>query len=211
MNRGFTLIEIIVALMIFSVVSVVALAALIRIVDANKKAQTIQDAVVNMSFTIESMTRELRTGSAYYCVTLGPGTDLNVNSISGQNVGQCNGVSGTSGNGVGFAFLTNRMGTNAGGCRLMNAYEVVPDPSSAGTFILKKAMQTACNQNLSFTPIIDTAAMSISNYYLKINDPDPSSNNDPTLFFLKLDGSAGNREAVKTYFTLQTAASPRIP
>ena len=202
LQRGFTLVEILVALMIFSIVVVVALAALIKIIDANKKSQTIQNAVVNMSFTMESMTREIRTGSTLYCVVLAPNTDVSVTSLSSQNVSACNGVTGGSGNGVGFAFLSN---TSGGSCRLIKAYELVPDSSSSGTFIFKKATQTSCGSALSFAPVIDTAAMVISGYYVSV------SNVSYPLLFIKLDGNSGSKDAVKTYFTIQTAASPRLP
>ena len=201
-QRGFTLVEILVALMIFSIVVVVALSALIKIIDANKKSQTIQNAVVNMSFTMESMTREIRNGSTLYCVVLAPGTDVSVTSLSSQNVSACNGVTGGAGNGVGFAFLSN---TSGGSCRLIKAYELVPDASNAGTFIFKKATQTSCGSTLSFSPVIDTGAMVISDYYVAV------SNVSYPLLFIKLDGNSGSKDAVKTYFTIQTAASPRLP
>ena len=206
-RHGFTLIEILVALMIFSIVVIVALAALVKIVDANKKSQTIQNAVVNMSFTMESMTRELRTGSTYYCVTLAPNTDISVTSLSSQNVTGCNGVTGAGGNGAGFAFLSNSSASNGSGgtCRLIKAYELVPDPSSSGTFIFKKASQTSCGGSLTFTPVIDTAAMSITSYYIA------ASNAQYPLLFIKMDGTSGSAATVKTNFTIQTAASPRSP
>lgn len=212
MKKGFTLIEIIVALMIFSIVVVVALAALVKILDANKKAQTIQDAVVSMSFTMESMTRELRTGSAYYCKKWLGDSDLNLppsNSLSSQDIGDCNGVSSSVNNqAVGFAFLTNKTATNAGGCRLINAYEIVPNlpgGSFNGTFSFKKASQTACNQSLTFTPVLDTNSLSLTGYFLQ------AKNSQFPLLFVRMDGNAGNREAVKTYFSIQTASSARIP
>jgi len=206
-SRGFTLIEIIVSLMIFSLVVVVALAALVKIIDANKRAQTIQDAVVNMSFTMDSMTRELRTGSDYYCRIVSPGTDLSVTSLSAQSVSGCSSVGGTGGGGVGFAFLSSR---STSGCRLITAYEVVPNMTGtggtwSGTFAFNKAEQTSCNQSLAFSPIIDSASVSLTNYYLQIADT------TFPLLFLKLDGIAGTKETVKTTFTLQTAASPRQP
>lgn len=212
MKKGFTLIEIIVALMIFSIVVVVALAALVRIIDANKKAQTIQDAVVNMSFTMESMTRELRTGSVYYCKKWLGDSDLALppsNSLSAQDVGGCNGVSSSMNNqAVGFAFLSNRTASGGGGCRLINAYEIVPNlpgGSFDGTFSFKKGSQTACNQALTFTPVTDTASLSLTGYFLQVN------NAQFPLLFVKMDGNAGSREAVRTHFTIQTASSPRIP
>ena len=205
---GFTLIEIMVALMIFSIVVVVALAALVKIIDANKKSQTIQNAVVNMSFTMESMTRELRTGSMYYC-TNSTGTLEALTSLSAQNVTACNGISGTSGgtNGAGFAFLSNSTASNGSGgtCRLIKAYEFVPDAGVSGTFIFKKASQTSCGGALTFNQVIDTAALSLTNFYLAV------SNVQYPLLFIKLDGSSGNKDSIKTNFTIQTAASPRLP
>lgn len=201
-QRGFTLVEILIALMVFSIVVVVALAALVKILDANKKAQTIQNAVVNMSFTMESMTREIRTGSTLYCVILAPNTDVSITSLSSQNVSACSGITGASGNGVGIAFLSN---TSGGSCRLIKAYELVPDPASSGAFILKKATQTSCGGALSFAPVIDTASMRISGYYVAV------SNVAYPLLFIKIDADSGAKDAVRTYFTIQTAASPRLP
>lgn len=205
--KGFTLVEIMVALMIFSLVVVVALAALVRIVDANRKAQTIQDAVVNLSFSMESMTRELRTGSAYYCKVLAPNTDLNVTSIPSQDISACNGTSVGNGTGVGFAFLSNRNGSS---CRLINAYQIVPNMTGTGgtfngTYSFEKATQDSCGATLVFTPVVSGRAMTITDYYLHMNDT------EYPLAFIKLDGNAGTKVSGKTYFTLQTAASPRIP
>ncbi|MEK7501416.1 MAG: type II secretion system protein [Patescibacteria group bacterium] len=59
-KEGFTLIEMVVSLAIFSVVAVIALGALMRIISANQKAQAIQAAVTNVNFALESMSRELR-------------------------------------------------------------------------------------------------------------------------------------------------------
>lgn len=205
MRKGFTLIEIMVALMIFSIVVVVALSALVKIIDANKKAQTIQDAVVGMSFTMESMAREIRTGSTLYCAVLAPGADVSVTSLSSQSVGPCNGVTGNGGNGVGFAFLSTRTDASNPSCRLINSYELVPDQSSSGTFLFKKASQQSCGAALSFAPVIDTQSVTLTGYYLAV------SNVQYPLLFVKMDGVAGTKENVKTYFTIQTASSPREP
>ena len=103
-RRGFTLIEIIVSLMIFSIVVLVALSALVKIIDANKKAQTLQDSVINLSFTLESMSREMRSGSDYYCQE---GLNATIGTLTSTNIAaQCvNGLSqSNTANGVLFAF-----------------------------------------------------------------------------------------------------------
>lgn len=65
LRRGFTLVEVMVSMAIFAFVMVVAVGAFIRILDLNRRAQDIQTAMNNVSFSLEMMTRELRTGSDY--------------------------------------------------------------------------------------------------------------------------------------------------
>src|ERR1039458_2601710 len=57
LSSGFTLVEMMVSIAIFMVVAVVAVAALLKIVDANRKSQTLQDAVNNINFAMDSITR----------------------------------------------------------------------------------------------------------------------------------------------------------
>jgi prepilin-type N-terminal cleavage/methylation domain-containing protein len=66
-QKGFTLIEMVVAIMIFVMVAMVALGALIKIVDANRKSISMKNSITNLNFALESMTRELRVGSDYNC------------------------------------------------------------------------------------------------------------------------------------------------
>lgn len=61
-NKGFTLIEMLVAVAIFSIVLVIALGAILTIFDANKKAQTLTSVMNNLNFAVESMTRSIKTG-----------------------------------------------------------------------------------------------------------------------------------------------------
>ncbi len=63
--RGFTIIEMIMSVAVFIVVALVAAGALLAIADANRKAQAFKSVVNNLSFTLESIARNLRTGSSY--------------------------------------------------------------------------------------------------------------------------------------------------
>ncbi len=66
-NKGFTLIELIVAFGLFSVVMFIAAGALLTLVNLNKKAQAQQSAINNINFALENMARSIRTGSSYRC------------------------------------------------------------------------------------------------------------------------------------------------
>lgn len=68
-QSGFTLIEMIVSLGVFSVVVTIAVGALLVLIAANRQLQEEQGILTNLAFALDSMTRELRTGSHYYCVS----------------------------------------------------------------------------------------------------------------------------------------------
>lgn len=78
-QAGFTLIEMIVSLTLFSVVVTVAIGALLMMVGLNDELQDEQGIMTNLSFALDSMTREIRTGTDYECVD---------NSIRGTDIDQ---------------------------------------------------------------------------------------------------------------------------
>ena len=66
-TSGFTLVELMVSLTIFSIVILVCGSTLLILVDVNAKAQALYSSTTNLSFALDSITREIRTGSRYYC------------------------------------------------------------------------------------------------------------------------------------------------
>jgi prepilin-type N-terminal cleavage/methylation domain-containing protein len=62
-GRGFTLIEVLVSVMIFSVVMTVALGALLAMSQSDKQAEELKTVVNNLDFALDSMTRTIRTGT----------------------------------------------------------------------------------------------------------------------------------------------------
>ncbi|MDP3778754.1 MAG: type II secretion system protein [bacterium] len=62
-KEGFTLVELIVAIGMFSVVVVSAIALMISTFNAQAKAIAVKDVIDNGRFTLELMTRELRTAT----------------------------------------------------------------------------------------------------------------------------------------------------
>ncbi len=78
-QSGFTLVEMIVSLAIFAIVVTVSVGALLVLVGTNQRLQGEQSVMTNLSFALDSMTREIRTGSYYYCAS-----SLNANQITTQ-------------------------------------------------------------------------------------------------------------------------------
>lgn len=66
-ERGFTLIEMIVAVALFSVVMLVSTTTLLALVGANRKAQALQSVMNNFSIALDGMVRSIRMGSDFHC------------------------------------------------------------------------------------------------------------------------------------------------
>lgn len=65
--KGFTLIEMLVSVAIFSIVMTMALGALLALSVADRKAETLKSGIDNLTFALDSMSRAIRTGSNYDC------------------------------------------------------------------------------------------------------------------------------------------------
>lgn len=79
--QGFTLIEMIVSLGVFSVVALASVGALLMLIGANQRLQGEQSVMTNLSFALDSMTREIRTGTHYFCDSA-----ANYNAGGGNNI-----------------------------------------------------------------------------------------------------------------------------
>ena len=91
-QAGFSLIEMIVSLGLFSVVATVAVGSFLVILAANKQLQTEQSVLTNLSFAIDGMSREIRTGTNYYCVAgnqLDVFANANLDTLHGSSTRDC--------------------------------------------------------------------------------------------------------------------------
>ncbi len=71
-QQGFTLIEAMVAIAIFTIVMVIGISSLLNVNSVNKKSQNLRSIIDNLNYTMEDMSRNFKLGSYYHCVT---GTD----------------------------------------------------------------------------------------------------------------------------------------
>lgn len=66
-QRGYTLLELIVSLGIFSVVILVVMGAYLTLISLDRQARANSQLATSLSFAMESMARSLRTGSEFVC------------------------------------------------------------------------------------------------------------------------------------------------
>jgi type II secretory pathway pseudopilin PulG len=68
-QKGFTLVEAIVAIGLFTVVMVIAIGALLSVSDASKKSQAQRQVIDNVSFMLEDIARTVRAAAEVGCAT----------------------------------------------------------------------------------------------------------------------------------------------
>jgi len=67
MKRGFTLVELIVAISIFIIVMTISMGSIIGVFDANRKSRALKTVLNNLNQAVESMSKEMRFGKNYHC------------------------------------------------------------------------------------------------------------------------------------------------
>jgi prepilin-type N-terminal cleavage/methylation domain-containing protein len=90
--RGYTLLEMIVSVGVFSVVMLAGTGAYLTLIELNRQARATSDVVTNLSFAIDSMARNIRTGVDYHCNMTGTnctsplGTSFRFTDPSGDDI-----------------------------------------------------------------------------------------------------------------------------
>jgi prepilin-type N-terminal cleavage/methylation domain-containing protein len=72
-TRGFTLIELIVSVGLFSIVMTIVASSYLSLLSRDRQARATNDVANNLNFVLDTMARSIRTGTNYYCgVSGGP-------------------------------------------------------------------------------------------------------------------------------------------
>lgn len=205
-NKGFTLVELIVALGIFGIVAVVAVGAFLRIIDANKKAQALQSIVNNTSFIMDSLARELRVAKNYYCNSTGLASYPTYSAENGAakaqgavfSRNQC-----TSGD-TALSFLSSRtapINNSHVVCRLTTSYHFENN-------VLYKAQQRACNESLVvYEPISSTDDLIINSFTFFVSDVPGALKSRA---FISLRGTSGQTIRTQSNIDVQMTVSQRV-
>jgi prepilin-type N-terminal cleavage/methylation domain-containing protein len=89
-RRGYTLIELVVAVGLFAFVMMLASGAYLMMIAINRQAQGLATGVDNIAFALETMTRTIRTGAHYSCNNGGNcsngGTTFSVINVNGTTM-----------------------------------------------------------------------------------------------------------------------------
>lgn len=185
-NRGFTLVEMIVAVALFGVVMLVSVTALLALIDANRKAQALQSVINNLNISVDGMSRAIREGSNYRC-----------DSSSG---GDC-----TSGDNGGVALYFTPFGGTDPAQDWVYRFDTTGD--YCGINRLCKSERNGQSDSYS---AITSDEVTIDSLTFYVFGSDPGDTDQPKVMMV-IKGTAGAEKLnIRTSFHLQSTAVQRI-
>lgn len=185
-KKGFTLVEMLVSVALFSSVMLIGTGALLSLIDANRKAQSLNSVMNNLNFAIESMSRNIRVGATYHCEENNNIPPNNIDETKDcPNGGQLFAFEPTGGD---IDDPDDQVVYRVNGEQL----EVSAKGGSPGTFISITAPEVVIK---SFSFYVDGTSI--------YDAMQPR-------VVMTIHGVAGRKEKVKTNFNLQTMVSQRV-
>lgn len=191
MKRGFTLIEMIVAIGVFMISVLIIVGSLIMLNNASRKARTERIATDNVSAAIDSMSRSMRMGTTFHCGCTPPfdgALDCPMTDALGSGGSQCIAFEGQGGDKT--------------------------SPNDQIVFRLSGGHLQRSTQGGALLPTdtyLDMTAPEIDitnlNFYLRGSLPTI----DQPVITMNIRGRSGARVNLATDFNLQTTVAPRTP
>ena len=178
-QAGFTLVEMLIAISLFVVVTTISLGAILSIFDANRKAQSSKTVVDNLNLAIENMARIVRFGNNYHCANL---------NLPLSNPRNCNTGSDTD----------TLLAVNFGGSTIVYRWNgTINDP-----------IQRSDDGGVNFTDITaPEAKIEYLRFYVFGADPNPDTKQPYVVVVIK--GYVGNKPTTQTVFSIETLMSQR--
>ncbi len=190
-NKGFSLIEVLVSLSIFTVVVTISVSTLYTLIEANARSRNAQSIATNLSFTLDSMVREIRTGSDYHCGL--PVVD---------DVEDCNAADNKSS----FSFVE-------GGCSLTGcddptaSHRIAYRLDSGNGVIQRKLNNDGVWQDLTASDVVVDELLFFVEGSAKFAG---GANTEAPIVTVFIKGHAGDEESVKNEFNIQATVPQRL-
>lgn len=180
-TAGFTLVEMMVAVAIFSMVAVISISALLALVDANRRSQALFSVVNNLNFAVEGMTRQMRTGAYYHCGSAG-GVAQPQDCPGGDDY---------------IAFEAYNGDRNDPSDQLVYRYNAAED-----------RIEKSTNGGMNFTPLTAPEVV-VESFEVRVNGAPRTDDEQPTAVFL-IEGYVDMGKGAHSEFHIQTSATQRV-
>lgn len=191
-NGGFTLIEMLVSLAVFTIVLFIATSSFLSIVNSDRKSRATRVATDNLNVALEDMSRRIKTGLAYDCG--GGGAPLDCSAPSDA-------FSFTDQNGK---FLMYKWGSGNGAIIVGNAASGCGSGYSGGQGCILISEDGGATFLTSTGSDIDVKNL---DFYVSGAAPWPDTKQPGVV--IAVDGSLGSQTSTKVAFKIQTSITQR--
>lgn len=186
-RRGFTLLELIVAMSIFTMVLVISTGAVLGVLRANKHLQASQFAMNNLGLVLEHMVRTIRVGKTYHCNTGSGAIDSPQDCTSGASS---------------FAFEKSGGDSSTIGDQII--YDLQAHPLGVG-YEIRRSINGGSTYESFTSPEIVVEQMQ---FYVDNAQPPPADSEQP-IVVLTIKGYSRTDPRVKSDFNIQSTISQR--
>lgn len=181
-QRGFTLVELIISIGLFAIVTTITAAAYLNLINLDRRTRSADDLINNMTFVINSMASSIRTGTNYLCVDKG---DANGNGLGCSQ----------------FQF------TDSNGC--VTKYSISQSPSTHTTVVNEtQTAQSQGNTACTNTGPLTDPRINITSLSFNVTGVGDDSFEPQVVFSVEGTLPIGSTGQLSS-FTLQTTASER--
>jgi len=194
-NKAFTLIEIMVATSIFIIVMLAVMSGLITSADSAKRSTGLQEAMDNVNFAMDTMSRTLRISTNYTCLTSGQ------SSTSPQAPQDCPFGGASYGKIIEFvppANLSQAFGLTAQDPTM--AYSLYQRTDGSGTYSLERCSVNGCVDIVS-------SDVNVEMLHFYVNGSSTTDTTQPSIYIV-MKGTVMIK-GQPTSFAIQTLASQR--
>lgn len=201
-KNGYTIIETMISISIFLILIMTGMTTLMNAFSLHKKSQNMRSAVDNLSFILEDMSRNIRTGSNYYCLNNYNLDSFLTSDISLRKSSPVNAVSGLREICWGIAFEAA-----GGGVSSLDQWVYYIDGNGA----IQKAVMGPYTDPSNFTQLTpnEIRLNPGSGFYIFGAEKEVTPNQQQPLIKIILSGSV-TEKGITSPFSLQTAISSRI-
>ena len=179
-QKGFTIIETMIAISLFLVVVTAGMGSLLNTTLLHRKSQDMRSIMDNLSFVMEDMSRNLRTGFDYHCIDDG--------NLLATNTHDC-------ASGIGISFKSSS------GDQWV--YAIYPDGS------IQKSISGGASGTFTVLTLPEIKIDQVSGFSVSGALPPPGNTQEPFVT-IRLIGSITSENNVVTPFSLQTSVSQRL-
>lgn len=204
-KNGYTIIETMIAISIFLIIIAVGMDALLNANLVHRKSQDMRSIMDNLSFIMEDMSKNLRTGYDYRCINNNGDLDPSLIGIA---------QSGQSCLGIAFEYANGNPADDTD----QWVYKI--DSDNGETFNISKSTDSAQSfvklnpEEVLITNIDQVSGVRVSGFVITGAEPpnptDGSGDHLQPLVTIRLTGEIKSKDGLTTPFSLQTSVSQRL-